>query len=233
VTDVIAHRGASRAAPENTVAAFRRAVEMGAQGIELDLRHTADDVLVVHHDPTFVDESGESHLIRATAAALLPAHIPTLAQALEACAGAYVNIEIKNSASEQDFDSERRRSDLLVDALATGQEAGRNQAGWVISSFDRQSIDRVRELAPHLLTAWLVLEIVPQDLEGLVASGHQGVHPWEVALTAQQVHEAHEVGLFVNVWTCNDPERMRELASWGVDGIVTDLPDLGVSTLRL
>jgi glycerophosphoryl diester phosphodiesterase len=231
VTDVIAHRGASHVARENTVAAFRRAVEMGAQGIELDVRCTADDVLVVHHDPTYIDDQGDSHLIRASMASSLPAHIPTLTQALTACAGAYVNIEIKNSASDQDFDPERRISDLLVAALTAGEQAGRNQVGWVISSFDRESIDRVHVAAPDLVTAWLALKLEFQDLEELVAAGHRGVHPWEVALTGAQVQQAHGFGLFVNAWTCNDPVRMRELAAWGVDGIVTDMPDLGIATL--
>jgi glycerophosphoryl diester phosphodiesterase len=204
---------------------------MGAQGIELDVRRTADDVLVVHHDSSCVDDRGKIHLIRASMASSLPAHIPSLSEALTACAGAYVNIEIKNSASDQDFDPERRISDLLVAALTAGEQAGRNQAGWVISSFDRESIDRVHAAAPDLVTAWLVLEFGSQDLEELVAAGHRGVHPWEVTLTGAQVQQAHGFGLFVNAWTCNDPVRMRELAAWGVDGIVTDMPDLGIATL--
>jgi len=231
VTDVIAHRGASHVAHENTVAAFRRAVEMGAQGIELDVRRTADDVLVVHHDSSCVDDRGKIHLIRASMASSLPAHIPSLSEALTACAGAYVNIEIKNSASDQDFDPERGISYLLAAALTAGEQAGRNQVGWVISSFDRESIDRVHVAAPDLVTAWLALKLEFQDLEELVAAGHRGVHPWEVALTGAQVQQAHGFGLFVNAWTCNDPVRMRELAAWGVDGIVTDMPDLGIATL--
>ena len=90
---VIAHRGASRAAPENTVAAFRRAAEMGAQAVELDVRRTGDGALVVHHDaasrPTAVRSASSP-------APTSPTHVPAFAAALDACAGMWVNVEIKN-----------------------------------------------------------------------------------------------------------------------------------------
>ena len=104
MTLVIAHRGASRAERENTIAAFRRAVEMGADGIELDVRRSADDRLVVHHDAALAD----GRLIRHTGSADLPDHIPSLAAALDACEGAFVNVEIKNDPSDPDFDPSRR-----------------------------------------------------------------------------------------------------------------------------
>ena len=100
MTLVIAHRGASRAERENTGAAFRRAGEMGADGIELDVRRTADDRLVVHHDPVLAD----GRTIRSTAATELPGHVPTLDAAIGACEGMFVNIEIKNDPDEPDFD---------------------------------------------------------------------------------------------------------------------------------
>ena len=99
-TAVIAHRGASRAAPENTVEAFLTAARMGADAVELDVRRTADGVLVVHHDPRLAD----TRVIVATPYRDLPAHVPTLAAALDACAGMWVNVEIKNDAEEPDFD---------------------------------------------------------------------------------------------------------------------------------
>ena len=78
---VFAHRGASQRAPENTVEAFRLAAELGADGVELDVRRSADGALVVHHDPHLPD----GRLIAATAFADLPASVPTLAAALDAC----------------------------------------------------------------------------------------------------------------------------------------------------
>src|ERR1700748_2973484 len=91
---VLGHRGASAVEPENTLAAFARARELGADGVELDVRRTAHDVLVVHHDPR-VDGLGV--IVGSSFAELhaaVPA-IPTLAEALDACRGLLVNAEIK------------------------------------------------------------------------------------------------------------------------------------------
>jgi glycerophosphoryl diester phosphodiesterase len=223
---VIAHRGASRALRENTVAAFVRAVEMGADGIELDVRRTRDDVLIVHHDPWFRSPSGDEIQIRSVAASGLPGHIPTLSEALAAATGAFVNVEIKNSPGEADFDAERAVVALVVEELAKW-----DTAGWVISSFDRETIDRVLALAPHLVTAWLTVEPTLIDLDDLVSAGHHGIHPWAQSLTPEIVDEAHQRGMFVNTWTCNEIEGIRKFADWGVDGIVTDVPDLALHAL--
>ena len=223
---IIAHRGASRAQRENTLAAFERAVELGADGIELDVRRTLDGVAVVHHDPDLIDEHGKQMVICEVAAADLPLHVPTLVEALDACAGAIVNVEIKNLPHEVDFDPQYRICDLVRLELE-----GRDVEGWVISSFDRGTLDRMRELAPQITTAWLAVEFGPPDLDQIVAIGHRGIHPWDRRLTEELVAAAHEQGLFVNAWTCNDPERIRELADWGVDGIVTDVPDIARSAL--
>jgi glycerophosphoryl diester phosphodiesterase len=221
VPAVIAHRGASRAARENTVAAFVRAVEMGADGIELDVRRTRDDVLIVHHDPWFRSPNGDEIQIRSVAASTLPGDIPTLAEALAAATGAFVNVEIKNSPGEADFDPKREVVALVVEELSNW-----DTAGWVLSSFDRETIDRVLALAPHLVTALLTVETKLTDLDDLVSAGHHGIHPWASSLTPELVHEAHQRGMFVNTWTCNEVDEIRKFAAWGVDGIVTDVPDL-------
>ena len=109
---VIAHRGASRRAPENTLAAFRLARELGADMVELDARHTLDRVVVVHHDAFLAD----GRAIVAQRAVSLPAHVPTLADALDACAGMHVNVEIKNSPGDPDHDPD----DLPVRSLGVG-----------------------------------------------------------------------------------------------------------------
>ena len=125
MTDVIAHRGASRLAPENTTVAFRTAVSVGADGIELDARRTADGVIVVHHDARLAD----GRVIVDTPWRELPEHVPTLGAALDACAGAWVNVEIKNSPAEPDFDADDR---VAVEVLATLAERGAGR--WLISS---------------------------------------------------------------------------------------------------
>lgn len=218
MTDVIAHRGASRAERENTLAAFRRAVELGADGVELDARRTADGALVVHHDALL----GDGRAIVATAAADLPPEVPTLTDALDACAPLVVNIELKNSPDDPDFDPEDRLADAVV-ALLRDRSEPRDR--WLLSSFRMATIDRVRARAPDLATAFLTSFPSEDVVADAVAHGHGTLHPWEAMLTAPVVAAASAAGLRVNTWTCNDPERARELARWGVGGIITDVPD--------
>ena len=108
---VIAHRGASRAERENTLAAFRRAAIMGADAVELDVRRTSDGAMAVHHDAVLPD----GRVICEMTAAELPEHVPLLPAALDACNGMWVNIEIKNYPIDVDYDP----GDSLAATLAT------------------------------------------------------------------------------------------------------------------
>jgi len=224
MTRIIAHRGASRAEQENTLEAFRRAGEMGADGIELDVRRTADDRLVVHHDPVLAD----GRTIRTVAARELPGHVPTLDAAVEACRGMFVNIEIKNDPNEPDFDPTEWVAHRVAAALAARVPHSR----WLISSFRLDTVDVCRRLAPSVPTAWLVGPATPQVIETVARKGHAAVHPWDRHLTCDAVRAAHAVGLSVNTWTCDDPHRMRELIAWGVDGFCTNVPDLALAVRR-
>lgn len=225
VTCVIAHRGASGAAPENTVAAFRRAAEMGADMVELDVRRSADGRLVVHHDPHLAD----GRAVAATRADELPAAVPSLETALDACVGMAVDIEIKNDPDEPGFEPDR----ALADDVATVVAARGDTDRVLVSSSDRASIDRLREVAsPPIATAWLVTVPPPDAVEVVVAGGHRALHPsWE-AVDPALVERAHAAGVAVNVWTCDDPEAMVRLAGWGVDGICTNVPDVAIGLLR-
>jgi glycerophosphoryl diester phosphodiesterase len=224
VTCVIAHRGASRVEPENTVAAFRRAAELGADMVELDVRRSADGLLVVHHDAHLSD----GRAVSATAAADRPPSVPDLDSALDACTGMAVNIEIKNAPGEPGFEPDRR----LADDVAATVTARGDTDRIIVSSFDRATIDRLREIAtPPIATAWLVSVPPPDALDVVVAGGHQALHPWWQAVDEALVEQAHAAGVAVNVWTCDDPEAMALLAGWGVDGICTNVPDVAVAVL--
>lgn len=221
MTQVIAHRGASRAEAENTLAAFRRAGEMGADGVELDVRRTADDRLVVHHDASLPD----GRVIRQTPASELPGDVASLSEALDACAGMFVNIEIKNGASEPDFDP----TDWVAVRLAAELTRRGADGRWLISSFRLDTVDAVRRVLPSVRTAWLVLDADDAVIERCAAAGHDAVHPWVDHLTHESVRAAHALGLAVNTWTCDDPDRVRELIGWGIDGICTNVPDVAVA----
>jgi glycerophosphoryl diester phosphodiesterase len=222
---VYAHRGASADAVENTLAAFELARVQGADGVELDVRRSADGDLVVHHDAAVPD----GRVILETPTAELPEHVPSLAEALDACAGLVVNVEIKNSPFDPDHDPERTVADDVVALLADRQ--GRDDV--LVSSFDLATVDRVRALGA-VPTAFLTfVDPVGEAAVALAAErGHRAIHPHEGTVDAAFVRLAHEAGLQVNVWTVDDPERLRALAAAGVDGIVTNVPAKAREALR-
>ena len=220
---VVAHRGASAHEPENTLAAFEAAVRLGAGGVELDVRGTADGALAVLHDPALADGREVHELL----AADLPADVCDLAAALAACGDLLVNVEIK---------ADRPGSGAALSAPVV--EACRRWGGRVlVSSFDPATVDEVRRLDPGVPTAQLtfLLERPVADTVAWVARrGHAAWHPFHPTLDAEAVASAHEAGLDVNTWTVDDAERIAELARWGVDAIVTnDVPAaLGALGLR-
>ena len=220
MTIVFAHRGAPHAAPENTVPAFRAARELGADWVELDVRRTADDVLVVHHDARLPD----GRLLVDLTAAELPSGLPTLAEALEACEGMGVNIEIKNLPGDPDYDSEHQISGAVAGLVA----AYRSYDEVLVSSFNRDVVARIRAIDPAIPTGLLTVDLPSpaQAIEWIVAGGHGALHPYVALVDAALVDRAHQAGLAVHVWTVNDPDRIAELVGMGVDGVVTDHPDV-------
>jgi glycerophosphoryl diester phosphodiesterase len=221
---VIAHRGASRAHPENTLAAFVGAAELGATWVELDVRRTLDEVLIVHHDATLPD----GRALAATASGALPDQIPTLAEALDTCAshGLGVNIEIKSDPREPGFDPSYRFVDAVV-ALVAGR-APAVASAYLVTSFDPACLDRVRVVDPALPTGRLAIDI--RDVEHLIATtveaGHVAVNPWDPFVDETFMRLARAAGLAVYPWTVDDPVRQRQLIDLGVDGIITNVPDV-------
>lgn len=216
---VIAHRGASLQCPENTLEAFHRAAQLGSDAVELDVRRTLDGVLVVHHDAVLPQGRALADVERGA----LPRHIPTLGEALDACSGMWVNVEVKNDPSEPGFDATESIAQATAQLLmARSDPPGR----WLVSSFSRATIDVVHAVAPLVPTAWLCLELADDDPGDLMAAGHVAAHPWVETLTPRHIEACHEVGLVVNTWTLDDPVRMAELIDVGLDGICTNAPDI-------
>jgi glycerophosphoryl diester phosphodiesterase len=234
---VVAHRGASLARPENTVAAFVEARRLGADGVELDVRLSVDHELIVHHDP----QLGDGRAIRELTRADRPDSVPTLAEALDACAGMGVNVEVKHDRGDRDRPVARATAaELVARAEANGgarSASGRDEGDWfsrlLVSSFDRQSIDLVRELAPRLATAALGFRVYRVDrwVAQVAAAGHAAINPWDRLTDATLVTRAHREGLKVYPWTVDDPDRIRQLADLGVDGIITNVPDVARAVL--
>jgi len=224
---VLAHRGARTVAPENTLEAFRMALAQHADGVELDVRRTADEALVVHHDAAAARLGVLADLPLEAIRAARP-DIPTLGEALDTCAGSLVNVEIKNLPGDADYDESERVATLVVDHLA--DRAGRDEV--LVSSFNLVTVDRVKELAPDTSTAFLVtVAIDPMDALQLAADhGHEALHPSHAMLAAERaarlIERARELGMLLNVWTVNDVTELERLATLGVDAVITDVPDV-------
>ena len=232
LTQVWAHRGARRQAPENTRAAFARALELGADGVELDARHTAADVVVVHPAAAVQDLGLLAELPFAAVRAARP-ELPTLDEALEACVGALVNVELKCLPGEPDYDPDDRLVPLVADTLA---RRGRRD-DVLISSFNLEALNRARAGDPRTPTALLTLSgFDPNVAVSLVADGgHAALHPHLRALRGARAgavaDRAHERGVRLHVWTVNGAARVRRLSGAGVDAVITDEPDVALRAL--
>ena len=232
ITDSIAvlgHRGSPyRAAgiAENTLAAFDRSRQLGADGVELDVRMTADGELAVHHDPE-VPGLGP---VAGLNAAMLPVPVPLLAAALDACGGLRVNIEIKNLPGQPGFDPDDRMARQVVDLVVARGRVG----DVVVSSFWPDTLTAVRTAHPDLATGLLVASWLDPDtgVATAVERGCTALHPPVDRVDAALVDRAHRAGLSVAAWTVNDPGDLEALARAGVDAVITDDVALALRTLR-
>ena len=223
---VVAHRGASHDAPENTLAAFGLAISMGADGIELDVHRTADHVLVVHHD---AELAGIGLVMEHTHAELIAARpeVPTLDEVFDLCSGmALVNVEMKCCAWDVDADPDR------IVARAVAQLIDRRHAhhNVVVSSFDLAMLDDLRAIDSSIATGWLIHGHDPAAAVAVAREhGHDNLHPdWgnlDARLDATML-VAREHGVRINTWTVDDPEKLREFAAAGVHAVITNRPDV-------
>ncbi|HSS11265.1 MAG TPA: glycerophosphodiester phosphodiesterase [Acidimicrobiales bacterium] len=225
VVAVLAHRGASQGAVENTVEAFCEARRLGADGVELDVRRSADGALVVHHDAE-IPGAGMIATLKVTD---LPVTVPLLDAAVVACGDLLINIEMKDLPGEPGFDPTYPLAGLVATFVAERDLVARV----IVSSFDLAAVDAVRVAEPAVATGWLTPSGFDhrQALESVVAGGHSALHPHHNAVTRELVTMAHQAGVAINTWTVDEADRMRALASAGVDAIITNRPDLAKAVL--
>ena len=211
----IAHRGARTELPENTLPAFERAFERGADGIELDVHATVDGVVVVHHDPDLrLPVSGDSRRISEmtwkevhASRTATGTSVPTLAEVLAvAPPPATVYVEIKALGVER----------LVADVI------GASSARCAVHSFDHATIERFQEIAPDVPRG-LLFESGLERLEDAVRrAAARDVWPHYTLVDAALIERVRALGGRVIPWTVNDPAAARSLAEIGVDGICTD-----------
>jgi glycerophosphoryl diester phosphodiesterase len=216
MTVVFAHRGCTEGFVENTVDAFAEARRLGADGVELDVRLTADGALAIHHDAAIQGVG----VIAELAVGDLPAQVPLLGDVLAVCDGMVVNVEVKNASQDPGWDP----TEAVASLVASSIEA----AGWtervIVSSFQPATLRAVQvadgRLALGALWGWGV-EVAPA-LEDAVGAGFRAVHPFVTSVNAELVERAHAAGLAVNVWTVNAIEDLRAMVAVGADAVITD-----------
>jgi glycerophosphoryl diester phosphodiesterase len=246
MTLVVAHRGADAVTPENTMEAYRRAVEMGADAIELDVHLTADGELVLIHDET-VDRTTDltgpvasmtlKQLRAADAGFRFEARdgsfpfrgkgltVPTFGEALEWLpdpTGLVVEVKARAAMAP------------AIEAL----RGSRVRAAGAVSlvSFEEEIIDEARGLDPEIQTGYLLVPSQPIEpaLVYAVEHGHAAVHPYEGDLGLDPgpiLARATAYGRLIGCYVVNDPVRMQQLAAHGLWGFVTDVPDVGRQAL--
>lgn len=219
MTSVIAHRGASRTHVPNSLAAIRAAREQGADAVALDVRRTADGVIVVHDDAQLAD----GRVLAEVDAGDLPASVPLLIDALEAAGDLVVAVELRNTRDDPGYDPEHRVSEGVAALMLS---CAPEQV--LVTSLNLDALARIRTIAPELATAWRCFDLLDANaaIERCVAAGHRGLHPHVSYVDRRLVERAHAAGLAVRPWLVDDPARMAELVALGVDGLVTDVPEV-------
>jgi glycerophosphoryl diester phosphodiesterase len=219
VIDVFAHRGLHVIERENTLSAFRAAVAIGVDGVELDVRRTRDGVLVIHHDSNV-----DSLAIAQNERSALPDYVPTLAEALESLEGVAVNVEIKNDrGTSEDYEA---TAGLARQVLSTIDESGWSD-GSSVSSFDLATCTFVRSMDRDISVSWLLWDVAIGD--ALVQAhllGFNAVNPHFSTVDVDVIDRARDLELEVNVWTVNHAEDLERMTALGVAGIITDDPVL-------
>ena len=228
----IAHRGAAALAPENTMAAFAMAVELGADAIELDLHVSRDGELVVIHDSTLdrtTDGEGPVHARSLQELKQLDAgrwfgesfagqRIPTLAEVLDRFSGK-VPLALEIKAGSAFFPGIEER---VVSVLHEHQVVSRV----AVASFDHHALLRLKDLEPGLRTGALLVGR-PVSMSAVAGPSKADAMALEFSLvTKTEVDACRAAGLQLVVWVVNEPAQMRYFIDLGVNGIITDSPDL-------
>lgn len=242
-TLVWAHRGASAYAPQNTLAAFALARDMGADGIELDVHLTRDGEVIVCHDNEVDGVSDGKGLLKDMTLAEIKklnfayradstgftdkygfVTAPTLDEVYDLLAptGMTVNVEIKTQDEE-----------LLRLSAEIAREHKMTEKVWY-SSFYHDTLTRIRKYEPDALTAPLCGPIFGEPWDYVPSLEAQAMHPYHGIITERPeiVEEFHKRSLRLHPWTVDDKELMRTLVTLGVDALITDVPDVALRIIK-
>jgi len=240
--NIIAHRGANKRAPQNTLPAFEKAIEMGTDGFETDVHLSKDGVPVICHNYTIDETSNGTGEIEKMTLEQLKSYdfgsyfdpkfkgttLPTLDEFLDLAVDK--NLKILNIELKPEKDTARRET--LVRKTLEAVEARGLSDILLISSFSPEILEYIKQVDPNCKTAFLYpagyvrahLAFIPPFSLMSKLKCH-AAHPHKLCIRADFVKKAHEKGLEVNVWTIDESEDIRAMIEAGVDGIITDCPD--------
>jgi len=215
----VGHRGARAYEPENTLRSFERALELGVDAVEFDVRRTRDDEVVVIHDAR-VDRTtdGKGSVREMTIQQIKQLvlekdeKIPTLEEALD-----FLDKKVK-------IVIELKENGLEKKVLSSVREKGLEK-NLIIVSFLEKALSKVRELDDGVETG-LIYVRHRNPIQSALKLGAKYLLPFYRFTHASNVEKAHENGLKVIVWTVNDPEEVSKYVRMGVDGIASDKPDI-------
>ena len=239
--NIFAHRGASAYAPENTLEAFKMAVDMGAHGVELDVHICRSGELVVAHDETIERVSDGRGWIKdltlsdlkalrfnRTHPEFADARIPTLQEVFELLrpTGLKINIELKNSLIDYP-DLEKKVIELAAKEFSLDRIP--------FSSFNHTSMLRVKSIDQSLYCGLLYEASLIKPWAYAVALGADAIHPHfsELITPGGECAAAHKAGIQVNTWTVNTREDMANVLKEGADTLITNYPDVGIESLHV
>lgn len=234
-TKIWAHRGASGHAPENTLEAFRKAVKMKADGVELDIQMSGDGELVVIHDETLDRVSGEHGFVKDYSLKELKklnvsralkhydkkTRIPTLQEVFELLENTEltINVELKNGLIEYPGMEEK--------LLRLAEEMKLKERIWC-SSFNHRSVQKIKGLCPEMKCGLLFSDIMVNPAAYGRELGIEALHPavYHFAQDREYIAEAHKCNLAVHIWTVNEKKEMKKLVRAGADALITNYPDI-------
>lgn len=220
----IGHRGAKGHLPENTLASFQKAIDMGVDGIELDVHLSADGQIIVIHDETIDRTTNGQGVVKDHTLDVLKMYqidfqfeIPTLAEVFDLVnRKCLINVELKAGEAAQPV------VDLIEKYV---MKEGWEYSDFLVSSFDWVALEKVRALHKEIPLGVLTSTDLDLAINFSKVIRAETIHPYFHLLTAEKVKAMQNQNLKVFVWTVNEFEDLRKIKSFGVDGIITDFPD--------
>lgn len=223
-TLVIGHRGAKGHVPENTLISFQKAIDLGADGIELDVHKTSDDQIVVIHDDTVNRTTNRDGIVSQMDLAQLKAlriegehQIPLLSEVFDLIdKRIFINVELKGDHTAKPVLA------LIEDYV---ENKNWNYEHFLVSSFDWNALQEIHTLNPKIALGVLTLTDITLAIGFAEFVRAKAIHPYFHLLTRENTMAMQQKGFAVYPWTVNEKEDIEKIKTFAINGIITDFPE--------